>query len=166
MGECLVNSISITSPLGLFKDHTDLFFLPDDIYDLPRSLILTASCSSHALISLVREAQLKQNSTNGLTASSQAATASMVSKRPSTATHHGGAMVKVEIVAESNDDNNKKEGGSRERRDLVFAAAAAAACYITRASMAEEAPKPGSPEAKKKYAPVCVTMPTARICHN
>jgi hypothetical protein len=27
-------------------------------------------------------------------------------------------------------------------------------------------PKKGSPEAKKKYAPICVTMPTAKVCHN
>ncbi|GLT54746.1 hypothetical protein SLA2020_279200 [Shorea laevis] len=27
-----------------------------------------------------------------------------------------------------------------------------------------EGPKPGSPEARKIYAPVCVTMPTAKIC--
>lgn len=50
------------------------------------------------------------------------------------------------------------------RRELVFAAAAAAACSIAKIAMAEDEPKPGTPEAKKKYAPVCVTMPTARIC--
>jgi len=32
------------------------------------------------------------------------------------------------------------------------------------AAMAD--PKNGSPEVKKKYAPICVTMPTAKVCHN
>ncbi|ONI13869.1 hypothetical protein PRUPE_4G250700 [Prunus persica] len=54
---------------------------------------------------------------------------------------------------------------SSGRRDLMFAAAAAAACSIAKAAMADE-PKRGSKEAKEKYAPVCVTMPTARICRN
>ncbi|VVA32986.1 PREDICTED: photosystem II [Prunus dulcis] len=54
---------------------------------------------------------------------------------------------------------------SSGRRDLMFAAAAAAACSIAKAAMADE-PKRGTKEAKEKYAPVCVTMPTARICRN
>ncbi|CAH9100048.1 unnamed protein product [Cuscuta epithymum] len=54
---------------------------------------------------------------------------------------------------------------SSGRRELVFGAAAmaAAAWSVTKVAEAEE-PKPGTPEAKKKYAPICVTMPTARIC--
>ncbi|KAJ4724290.1 photosystem II 5 kDa protein, chloroplastic-like [Melia azedarach] len=56
-----------------------------------------------------------------------------------------------------------KEESSNGRRELVFAAAAAAACSIAKVAMADE-PKPGTPEAKKKYAPICVTMPTAKIC--
>ncbi|GFZ13021.1 photosystem II 5 kD protein [Actinidia rufa] len=58
---------------------------------------------------------------------------------------------------------NMEEGGSG-RRDLVFAAAAAAVCSIAKVAAAGE-PKRGTAEAKKEYAPVCVTMPTARICH-
>ncbi|XP_022756806.1 photosystem II 5 kDa protein, chloroplastic-like [Durio zibethinus] len=50
------------------------------------------------------------------------------------------------------------------RRELMFAAAAAAVCLVARVAAAEE-PKRGTPEAKKFYAPVCVTMPTAKICH-
>lgn len=49
----------------------------------------------------------------------------------------------------------------------MFAAAAAAICCIASGpgnAIAAEDPKPGTPEAKKIYAPVCVTMPTARIC--
>lgn len=45
----------------------------------------------------------------------------------------------------------------------MFAAAAAAVCSVAGMAVADE-PKPGTPEAKKIYAPVCVTMPTARIC--
>ncbi|CAB4278392.1 unnamed protein product [Prunus armeniaca] len=59
----------------------------------------------------------------------------------------------------------KSSSSSSGRRDLMFAAAAAAACSIAKAAMADE-PKRGTKEAKEKYAPVCVTMPTARICRN
>lgn len=55
--------------------------------------------------------------------------------------------------------------GSNGRRDLMFAAATAALCSVAGMAMADE-PKNGTPEAKKKYAPVCVTMPTAKICRN
>ncbi|KAF8085981.1 hypothetical protein N665_0640s0026 [Sinapis alba] len=51
------------------------------------------------------------------------------------------------------------------RRDLVFTAAAAAFCSLAKAVLAdEEEPKRGTEAAKKKYAQVCVTMPTAKIC--
>lgn len=59
--------------------------------------------------------------------------------------------------------DTKKEC-SNGRRDLMFAAAAAAVCSIAEIAVAKE-PKPGTPDAKKLYAPVCVTMPTAKICH-
>ncbi|CAN1750878.1 Photosystem II 5 kDa protein, chloroplastic [Linum perenne] len=64
-------------------------------------------------------------------------------------------------------ESNKEEISSSNngRRDLMFGAVAAAAYSIARVAMADE-PKRGSPEAKKKYAPICVTMPTARICRN
>lgn len=57
--------------------------------------------------------------------------------------------------------DNDKEG----RRNIMFAAAAAAVCSVAGMAVADE-PKRGSPEAKKAYAPVCVTNPTARICRN
>ncbi|CAJ2639127.1 photosystem II 5 kDa protein chloroplastic-like [Trifolium pratense] len=60
---------------------------------------------------------------------------------------------------------NDKEGNNG-RRNLMFAAAAAAVCSVAGVAMADDEPKRGTPEAKKKYAPVCVTMPTARICRN
>ena len=69
-----------------------------------------------------------------------------------------GESVKVNYEA-------KKESNNNGRRDLVFAAAAAAVCSVAGMAMADE-PKRGSKEAKKFYAPICVTMPTARICHN
>ncbi|KAL6976645.1 hypothetical protein U1Q18_025432 [Sarracenia purpurea var. burkii] len=65
--------------------------------------------------------------------------------------------------------NEKEEASNSARRELVFAAASAAAiaaCSVAGVggAVADE-PKRGTLEAKKKYAPVCVTMPTARICH-
>lgn len=57
----------------------------------------------------------------------------------------------------------KKERSSN-RRDMMFVVVAAAACSIAKAAMGDE-PKRGTSEARKKYAPVCFTMPTARICH-
>lgn len=59
----------------------------------------------------------------------------------------------------------KAEERINGRRDLVFAAATAAVAAIAGAALADDEPKPGTPEAKKKYSPICVTMPTARICH-
>ncbi|KAK7312095.1 hypothetical protein VNO77_35679 [Canavalia gladiata] len=58
---------------------------------------------------------------------------------------------------------NDKEGNNG-RRNVMFAAAAAALCSVAGVALAD-GPKPGTPEAKKVYAPVCVTMPTAKICH-
>ncbi|KAK8505069.1 hypothetical protein V6N13_140068 [Hibiscus sabdariffa] len=55
-------------------------------------------------------------------------------------------------------------GESKGRRELMFAAAAAALCSVAGVAMAE--PKRGSAEAKKEYAAVCVSNPTARICRN
>ncbi|XP_039023787.1 photosystem II 5 kDa protein, chloroplastic-like [Hibiscus syriacus] len=74
------------------------------------------------------------------------------------------------IVAKAAGADQGKKGGlemkpesSNGRRELIFAAAAAAACSFANVAMGVE-PKNGTPEAKKKYAPICVTMPTARIC--
>jgi hypothetical protein len=65
-----------------------------------------------------------------------------------------------------NVEMKNREESSGGRRDLMFAAAAAAAYSIARVAIADEEPRRGTPEAKKKYAPICVTMPTARICRN
>ena len=53
---------------------------------------------------------------------------------------------------------------NNSRRELMFAAAAVAVCSVAGVAAAE-APKSGTAEAKKFYAPVCVTMPTAKVCH-
>ncbi|KAK4374460.1 hypothetical protein RND71_005137 [Anisodus tanguticus] len=68
-----------------------------------------------------------------------------------------------ENVVMSNKMETTNNGG---RRELFFAMAAAAACSVARAAMAEDEPKRGSPEAKKKYYQVCVSNPTARICRD
>lgn len=95
-----------------------------------------------------------------------------VCDRPSV--HHRRAIMAKAMKAEAADGavklncdeaTNKANNG---RREVMFAAAAAAICCIASShgdAMAAEGPKPGTPEAKKFYAPVCVTMPTARICH-
>ena len=93
----------------------------------------------------------------------------VASKQLSTTTsHHRRGVIMAKASKVSNEglslkSENKEEGGSG-RRDLVFAAAAAAVCSIAKVAAAGE-PKRGTAEAKKEYAPVCVTMPTARICH-
>ncbi|KAL5766522.1 hypothetical protein ACOSP7_017139 [Xanthoceras sorbifolium] len=77
-----------------------------------------------------------------------------------------GAMVVVAKASSGGENPSLEMEGNEEsngRRELVFFGAAMAACSIAKAAMADE-PKPGTPEAKKKYAPVCVTMPTAKIC--
>ncbi|XP_054799341.1 photosystem II 5 kDa protein, chloroplastic [Prosopis cineraria] len=73
-----------------------------------------------------------------------------------------GKSVNVKAMESS----RKEEGGNNGRRDLVFAGAAVAACSIAKIAFAEDEPKRGTPEAKKKYNVICVTMPTARICRN
>ncbi|KAK2967817.1 hypothetical protein RJ640_027711 [Escallonia rubra] len=89
-------------------------------------------------------------------------TVAAATKQPLTTSRRGVFVVKASKGAEKAVVNSKEEGSSG-RRDLVFAAAAAAACSIAKVAMADEPPR-GSLAAKKKYAPVCVTMPTARIC--
>ncbi|XP_015881637.1 photosystem II 5 kDa protein, chloroplastic-like [Ziziphus jujuba] len=60
-------------------------------------------------------------------------------------------------------NSETKKESNNGRRDLMFAAAAAAVCSAAGIALAD--PKPGTPEAKKAYAPICVTMPTAKVCH-
>ncbi|XP_008790532.2 photosystem II 5 kDa protein, chloroplastic-like [Phoenix dactylifera] len=63
-------------------------------------------------------------------------------------------------------DGREDKGSSR--RAAMLAVAAAAVCAIGTSqgtAIAGEEPKRGTPEARKLYAPICVTMPTARICH-
>eukprot|EP00928_Gymnodinium_smaydae_P091561 TRINITY_DN75280_c0_g1_i1.p1 TRINITY_DN75280_c0_g1~~TRINITY_DN75280_c0_g1_i1.p1 ORF type:complete len:133 (-),score=17.44 TRINITY_DN75280_c0_g1_i1:219-617(-) len=64
---------------------------------------------------------------------------------------------------------------SMQRRRMMFMAAAAAVSAAASQGMMAMAgegkptgpePKRGTPEAKKLYARICVTMPTASVCHN
>ncbi|GJR07215.1 photosystem II 5 kDa protein, chloroplastic [Tanacetum coccineum] len=61
-------------------------------------------------------------------------------------------------------DEKKDATNTNGRRDMVFAFAAAAALSMANVALADDEPKRGTEAAKKKYATVCVTMPTARIC--
>ncbi|KAK4763381.1 hypothetical protein SAY86_009149 [Trapa natans] len=71
-----------------------------------------------------------------------------------------GERTSIELKSNAAGADEKANG----RRELVFAAASAAVAAIAGAALADDEPKPGTPEAKKKYAAICVTMPTAKIC--
>ncbi|KAL4612256.1 hypothetical protein ACB098_08G155700 [Castanea mollissima] len=97
------------------------------------------------------------------------ATSTVTKQHPSSSARRGLVVAKASEGEKTNLEfnNSKEERSSSGRRDLVFAAAAAAAAAfsVAKVALADE-PKKGSPEARKKYAPICATMPTARICHN
>ncbi|KAK1305548.1 hypothetical protein QJS10_CPA10g00197 [Acorus calamus] len=90
------------------------------------------------------------------------------SGRPSVIPRRGVVVARASRAEEVKASDGHK--ASNTRRDLVFSAAAAVAAAVAAAGAValagEGDPKPGSPEAKKKYAPICVTMPTAKICRN
>ncbi|KAF6168360.1 hypothetical protein GIB67_018200 [Kingdonia uniflora] len=88
--------------------------------------------------------------------------ASNVSKQTQIASRRTLIVAKASSASEG--EQMKKESNNG-RRDMMFAAAAAALCSVAGVALADE-PKRGTLEAKKKYATVCVTMPTARICRN
>ncbi|KAJ8485758.1 hypothetical protein OPV22_018243 [Ensete ventricosum] len=103
----------------------------------------------------------------------------MASSLPTTASFLGGvsvadrpsigrrrSLVVAKAATHVNDTERRDGGENNGRRAVMFAAAAAAVCGIGQGiATAGEEPKPGTFEAKKKYAPICVTMPTARVCH-
>ncbi|XVF69614.1 hypothetical protein PTKIN_Ptkin11bG0095400 [Pterospermum kingtungense] len=93
---------------------------------------------------------------------SMSMTASLLpsSRLPSTGSRRGLVVAKAAIGDQG--EKAVKQESSNGRRELVFAAAAS--CSVANVAMGDEDPKPGTPEAKKKYAPICVTMPTARVC--
>ncbi|XP_017226773.2 photosystem II 5 kDa protein, chloroplastic [Daucus carota subsp. sativus] len=86
-------------------------------------------------------------------------------KQPSAAVRPSSTVMAKASKLNTIQVNNKSEESGNGRREMMFAFAAAAACSVANIALAEE-PKRGSAEAKKKYAQVCVTMPTARICRN
>jgi hypothetical protein len=98
-----------------------------------------------------------------MTASFLGGATSTVTKNPSV----GGPRRGLVVASRATEgEKTSSEESSSGRRDLVFAATAAAAAFsVAKLAIAFEEPKKGTPEAKKKYAPICVTMPTARICH-
>ena len=89
--------------------------------------------------------------------------------KPASSSRRGLIVAKASAGSEAEKVNlqmrKSKEESNSGRRDLMLAVAAAAACSVAKIALADE-PKKGTEEAKKKYAPVCATMPTARICHN
>ena len=93
-----------------------------------------------------------------------------VTKQPSTSGRRGlVVMAKASKVAgvEKIVVDEKKEGDSSNgRREMMFGVAAAAAFSMAKVALADDEPKRGTEAAKKKYYPICVTMPTARVCHN
>ncbi|KAE8728375.1 Photosystem II 5 kDa protein [Hibiscus syriacus] len=89
---------------------------------------------------------------------------STLTRLPWRRARRGAIVAKAASAGQSEKvDLEMKRESSNGRRELIFAATAAAACSFANVAMGEE-PKRGTPEAKKKYAPVCVTMPTASIC--
>ncbi|XP_031479016.1 photosystem II 5 kDa protein, chloroplastic-like [Nymphaea colorata] len=99
-----------------------------------------------------------------------------LSKSPAAAERVGVALkqlpkVGAVIRAQAGDAEAAEKRSSNSRRDIMFGVAAAAMFWSAvsatgEANAADGEPKKGSPEAKKLYAPICVTMPTARICRN
>ncbi|XP_010544181.1 PREDICTED: photosystem II 5 kDa protein, chloroplastic-like [Tarenaya hassleriana] len=77
----------------------------------------------------------------------------------------GGESSTAGIRAKESTVKQEQTRSISMRRDLMFAAAVTAAATLAKAAMAEDEPKRGTEGAKKKYAPICVTMPTAKICH-
>ncbi|BBN17648.1 hypothetical protein MPTK1_7g16030 [Marchantia polymorpha subsp. ruderalis] len=69
----------------------------------------------------------------------------------------------------------KNDAEIMQRRVVMAAAAASLVATMSGVALAQPVaqtdksagePKNGSPEAKKLYKRVCVTMPTASVCHN
>ncbi|KAL5982015.1 hypothetical protein ACLOJK_016083 [Asimina triloba] len=100
-------------------------------------------------------------------ASFTAGTCAAVSRR-APVNRRGVVMATLAEPAPKVESSSSSSSADKSRRNVMFAAAAAAVCsvaYGNQASMAAGELKPGTPEAKKFYAPICVTMPTARVCH-
>ncbi|XWS52540.1 hypothetical protein CRYUN_Cryun11dG0079300 [Craigia yunnanensis] len=99
-----------------------------------------------------------------MTASLLPSSSSTFTRLPSTTARRGLIVAKAARADQGEKASRElKQESSNGRRELIFAVAAAAACSVANITMGEE-PKAGTSEAEKKYAPVCVTMPTAKIC--
>ncbi|KAG5003378.1 hypothetical protein JHK86_027517 [Glycine max] len=89
-----------------------------------------------------------------------------VTNRSAAATQRRSVVVNAASKSVEGEKVSYDNNGSNARRNLMFATAAAAVCSFAAGMALADEPKPGTSEAKKKYAPVCVTNPTARICRN
>ncbi|MQL93893.1 hypothetical protein Taro_026547 [Colocasia esculenta] len=85
-----------------------------------------------------------------------------VAERPSAGRRR---LLVVKAAAENDGQGVAPRDGPGGRRAVVLAVAAAAISAAGKAVAEVGDPKRGTSEAKKKYAPICVTMPTASVCH-
>ncbi|KAJ4833345.1 hypothetical protein Tsubulata_000570 [Turnera subulata] len=91
--------------------------------------------------------------------------ASFLSCSKATGNHSGlVSRRRLVVLANAGRGTEGETATTNGRRDLVFAAAAAAVCSVARVAAAAEEPKRGSPEARKAYAAVCISNPSATIC--
>ncbi|GBG74464.1 hypothetical protein CBR_g18875 [Chara braunii] len=104
---------------------------------------------------------LSSAASNALSGSRMTMNTSRQTTVPSTA-----KFVSVRCKAEEGSSSSSSE--AMTRRGLVGAATLATLLSMTstQRANAEDEPKKGSAEAKKKYRSICVTMPTASVCHN
>ncbi|KAL8480071.1 hypothetical protein ACS0TY_026851 [Phlomoides rotata] len=133
--------------------------------DKKRGSDLSSTCISTAFsLSLdIHSSTIMASMAINAASSYMGCSATVAAKQPSTSVRRGMVVVRASSEKMLKEESKAKSDGGR--RDLMFGVTAAAALALCSAAVAEE-PKRGSPEAKKKYGPVCVTMPTARICHN
>ncbi|XAR62361.1 hypothetical protein NMG60_11017093 [Bertholletia excelsa] len=76
------------------------------------------------------------------------------------------AVVKASKPNEGVSMKIEENKSSNRRKEMLFMAATAAVYRVVakEAMVEEDEPKPGSADAKKKYAPIYVTTSTACIC--
>lgn len=139
----------------------------------PQTSSCKPTCSTLQLLNTDQKTKLcKKMAAVTMTSSflGSAVAAASTARQPSIAVRRSSVvMAKASKVTGDKIEMNKSEengnGNGNGRREMMFAVAAAAACSVANIALADE-PKRGTAEAKKKYAQVCVAMPTARICHN
>ncbi|KAF3437915.1 hypothetical protein FNV43_RR20671 [Rhamnella rubrinervis] len=150
-----------------FFDET-LVAIPDSVLDSPIGELPSASDDRFANIHSLLPPRYEATMASVTMTASFIGGATLASRSPINSSGRGLLVAKAAAAAEGEkvklNSETKKESSNNGRRDMMFAAAAAAIYSAAGIALAE--PKPGTPEAKKAYAPVCVTMPTAKICRN